>query len=314
MSGFMEIMASAPAKLIMFGEHASRHGKPSIVFAIDQRLHVSIKPRSDEKIFLSAPDMGVEKAEYPAKQLEYITASIEIFLNETKCKKKGFDLSTKSEIEAGFGSSGAAVVATLGALNEFFGTKLKKFDILKLGQKVIWKVQGHGSGIDIASATYGWTILFEMDKEPKVITKEQLPIVIGNTGVKVKSKPIVEAVEKLEKKFPPILKSIIDNMGNIGLRAKEALEKNDLETVGQLMNINQGMLYGEGVSSLILEKMVFAAKEAGAYGAKLSGAGIGDNMIALVPEDKKEKVAEAINKAGGKALIAKISEGLRIEK
>jgi len=56
----------------------------------------------------------------------------------------------------------------------------------------------------------------------------------------------------------------IDNMGDIGLRAKKALEEDDLETVGQLMDINQGMLYGEGVSSLILEKLIFAAKEAGA--------------------------------------------------
>ncbi len=310
----MEINTSAPAKLIMFGEHASRHGKPSIVFALDQRIHVFLKPRQDKKIFLSAPDIGVEKVEWPAKELEYVTAAIDVFFEETKAGKKGFELSTKSEIQAGFGSSGATVVATLGALNEFFGTKLAKFDLWKIGNKVIWKVKGHGSGIDNAAATYGWTILFEMDKEPKVITKEQLPIVIGNTGVKVKSKPIVRAVQELEKKFPPILNRIIDNMGAIGLRAKKALEEKDLETVGQLMNINQGMLYGEGVSSLILEKLIFAAKEAGAYGAKISGAGIGDNMIALVPEEKKETVADAINKAGGKALIAKIGEGLRLEK
>lgn len=310
----MEIKASAPAKLIMFGEHASRHGKPSIVFALDQRIIVSFKPRNDDKIFLSAPDIGVAQVEYPSKELDFVTSSIELFFKETKAKKCGFDLSTKSEIQAGFGSSGATVVATIGALDDFFKTKLSKFDILKLGQKVITAVQGHGSGIDIASATYGWTIVFEMGKEPVVITKEQLPIVVGNTGIKVKSKPIVLAVEVLEKKFPVVLNRIIDNMGDIGARAKKALKENDLETIGQLMNINQGMLYGEGVSSLILEKLIFAAKEAGAYGAKLSGAGVGDNMIALVSEKNKQSVADAINKAGGKAIIAKIGEGLRIER
>jgi mevalonate kinase len=309
-----EICASAPAKLIMFGEHASRHGKPSIVFALDQRMHVSIKPRADKKILLSAPDMGVERAEFPSKELEYVTTAIELFLEETKQERKGFELSTKSEIQAGFGSSGATVVATLGALNEFFGTGLGGFDIWKLGKKVILEVQGHGSGIDIAAATYGWTILFEMGKEPKIITKKQLPILIGNIGIKVKSKPIVEAVQSLEKKFPKILGRIIDNMGEVALRAKEALEKGDLETVGQLMNINHGMLYGEGVSSLALEKLVFAAKEAGALGAKLSGAGIGDNMIALAPEERKEAIAEAISRAGGKPIMARIGEGLRIEK
>lgn len=310
----MEVQTSAPAKLIMFGEHASRHGKPSIVFALNERMNVFLEPRDDDKIFLSAPDIGVERVEYPSKELDFVTSSIKLFFEETEAERKGFELSTKSEIQGGFGSSGAVVVATLGALDKFFGTELNKFDLWKLGKKVIWDVQGHGSGIDIAAATYGWTILFEMGEEPKVITKEQLPIVIGNTGVEVKSKPIVRSVQKLEEKFPKVMDRIIDNMGAIGLRAKKALEENDLETVGQLMNINQGMLYGEGVSSLILEKLIFAAKDAGAYGAKISGAGIGDNMIALVPEEKKEEVAEAINKAGGEALIAEIGEGLRIEK
>jgi mevalonate kinase len=310
----MEIKASAPAKLIMFGEHASRHGKPSVVFALDQRIIVSFKPREDNKIFLSAPDIGVEKVEYPSKELDFVSVSIDLFRKETGVEKKGFDLATKSEMQAGFGSSGATVVATLGALDEFYETKLSKFDLWKLGKKVITEVQGHGSGIDIAAATYGWTILFEMGKEPVVITQEQLPIVIGNTGTKVKSKPIVQAVQVLEKKFSDILNRIIDNMGDIGLRAKKALEENDLETVGQLMNINQGMLYGEGVSSLILEKLIFAAKEAGALGAKISGAGIGDNMIALVSEENKQAVADAINAAGGKALIAKIGEGLKTER
>jgi len=111
-----------------------------------------------------------------------------------------------------------------------------------------------------------------------------------------------------------VLNRIIDNMGDIGLRAKKALEENDFETVGQLMNINQGMLYGEGVSSLILEKLIFAAKEAGALGAKISGAGVGDNMIALVSEENKQAVADAINAAGGKALIAEIGEGLKTER
>ena len=66
-------------------------------------------------------------------------------------------------------------------------------------------------------------------KEPVVVTKEQLPIIIGATGVKVKSKPIVQAVQVLENKFPIVLNRIIDNMGDIGLRAKKALEEtNDL--------------------------------------------------------------------------------------
>ncbi len=306
------IHVSAPAKLIMFGEHASRHGKPSIVFAINQRIHAYLEERTDDNIILKAPDMGIDEVEYPSDKLEYMTTAIRLFFDKTG-KKGSFTLSTKSEMREGFGSSGAVTVATIGALNEHFKTNLSKFDIWKIGYDTIQEVQSHGSGIDIAAATYGNVIFFRKGKEPEIITKETLPIVIGNTGIKVKSKPIVKAVQELEQEYPEILRAIIDNMGRIGIRAKKALEENDLETVGQLMNINQGMLYGEGVSSLILEKLIFAAKEAGALGAKISGAGIGDNMISLVPPGKEKVVAEAIKKAGGEPTIAKIDDGLRVE-
>ena len=79
------------------------------------------------------------------------------------------------------------------------------------------------------------------------------------------------------------------------------------------MNINHGLLYAIGVSSDVLEKLVFASRNAGAAGAKLSGAGVGDNMISLAP-GKINEVADAIKEAGGESTIAKIDEGLRVEK
>ncbi|MBW1839898.1 MAG: mevalonate kinase [Deltaproteobacteria bacterium] len=306
------IHTSAPAKIILFGEHASRHGKPSMVFAIDQRLHAYIEPRDDGKIFISSPDVGVENAEYPCDSPPHVVGAIKIFFEETG-KVGGFNIRTKSEMKQGFGSSGASVVATLGALNTYFKTNLSKEQIFKMGQKTIWEVQGFGSGIDIASSTYGGIIKFQKDATPEPINFKDFPVVIGNTGFKAKSKPIIEKVQVLEKRYPDFYVEVYNNIGRLTDYAINAFKSNDLETIGQLMNANQGMLYSLGVSSDILEKLIFASKSAGALGVKLSGAGVGDNMIALASPGKQEEIAKAIESVGGKPTIARIDDGLRVE-
>jgi mevalonate kinase len=301
----MKIHASAPGKLILAGEHVSRYGKPSLVFAIDQRIHAFVEKRNDNKIILNSPEMNVEQEQWPSDKLNYVSVAIKKFLEKTG-KKDAFTLTTKSEMIEGVGSSAASVIATLGALNEFFKTKLSKKQIMELGFEVIFEIQGFGSGIDIATAVYGGLIHFEKDKESHQVTDRQLPIIVGNTGLKVKSKPIVEAVQAKEKKYPDIFHAVIESIAKISMMEEDAIKKWDLRALGELMNLNHGLLYTEGVSSDILEKLVWAAKGAGAYGAKLSGAGVGDNMIALCPEDKINDVKKAIEKAGGTILPVKM--------
>ena len=291
------IHTSAPGKLILFGEHVGRHGKPVVVFAINQRIHAYLKPRDDNSIFLTSRELGVVNEEYPSQKLDFISGTIKEFLNKTG-KAGGFDLETKSSMLPGFGSSGAVLVATLGALDAHFNTKISREEMLAMGLKIEREVSGVGSGLDIAPALFGGMIRYQKDRGVRQIKYREFPIIVGNTGTKVKSKPIVEAVTVLENKYPELFGSIIDRIGEIGDKAVEALELGDTARVGELMNINHGLLYAEGVSSAVLERLVWAARDAGAIGAKLSGAGKGDNMLALAPVKKRE-IIEAIEKAGG---------------
>ncbi|MBI2584056.1 MAG: mevalonate kinase [Candidatus Aenigmarchaeota archaeon] len=308
------VHASAPAKIILFGEHVSRYGRPALIMAVDQRLHAYIEKRSGGKIILNCPDVGFEDEEYPSENLKFVSTSIKKFFEKTG-KEGSFALSTKSEMMEGIGSSAAAVVATIGALDAHFGTKLSKREIVDLGFEIIFEVQGFGSGQDVATATYGGLIKFEKGKEPVQVTNKQLPIIIGNTGIKVRSGPIVEAVQALEKKYPFVFERTIEAIAEISLKAEEAIKKGDLEALGELMNLNHGLLYTAGVSSEILEKLIWAARNAGALGAKLSGAGVGDNMIALARPGEEHKIKTAIEKAGGRVINAGMaSEGLVVER
>jgi len=114
---------------------------------------------------------------------------------------------------------------------------------------------------------------------------------------------------------PRKINKIFDEIEKIVDLAKIEIENQGWEKVGQLMNLNQDLLRKLGVSSRELENLIEAALGAGAYGAKLSGAGGGDCMIALGPKEKLNRIKMAIEKAGGKIIEAKIpAPGVKVEK
>jgi mevalonate kinase len=122
-------------------------------------------------------------------------------------------------------------------------------------------------------------------------------------------------VRNIRDKYPQVIEPIMSAGREVVLRAIDALKKNDLETLGELMDINHALLYGVGVSDESLEWLVNAARKAGALGAKLTGAGGGGCMIALTRNENLEQVLEAIQRVGGRPFMArKTDEGVRIER
>jgi mevalonate kinase len=94
-----------------------------------------------------------------------------------------------------------------------------------------------------------------------------------------------------------------DRIGVIVRQARSAIEFGAIEQLGPLMDRNQALLRGLNVSSVELERLIFAARQAGASGAKLVGGGRGGNMIALVNERTVEDVTAALRDAGAVSVI-----------
>jgi mevalonate kinase len=144
--------------------------------------------------------------------------------------------------------------------------------------------------------------------------KIDAPLVIGDTGVTRSTRVQVERVRELREKYPQVIEPIMLSAREIVLRALEALSEGDLETVGELMNINHALLCSVGVSDESLEWLINAARKAGALGAKLTGAGGGGCMIALAKNERLNQIMEAIQRVGGRPFIArKTEEGVRVE-
>lgn len=320
--------ASAPAKVILLGEHFVVHGEPAIVLAIDKRATVTAKPRTDKKIWIKPEGMGVSgyflngrfhaeegKAE-KGKKLEPVYAVVRSLWDLSK-KNVGIDIHIDSSIPvaAGLGSSAAVAVASAAAISSLLNVELTKDEIFKLAFDAEKIVHGTTSGVDPAISTFGGVLLYRKGEKIKPLDiKVDLPLVIGDTRKEHSTGDMVARVSKMRERYPLIMDKVIRAGGEVVTRSIEALKAGDLKTLGELMNIDHALLYAVGVSNEYLEGLVCAARKAGALGAKLTGAGGGGCVVALAVPERLKDIAEAIERAGGASFATrKTMEGVRIE-
>lgn len=285
----MKVKASAPGKLMLFGEHAVVYNYPCIVTTVSSEVYVEAE-ESLGPLKIVAPQV---------KDNRFVEKTVKLF-----CEKYNVDgrllIQTTSDFSSqyGFGSSSGVTVATILALSKFYKINISKNEVFDLGYKVTRAIQGVGSGFDIAAATFGGTLYFVTGgKVIEPLLVKEIPLVIGYSGTKA-------STTKLVKNLKPNFE-IFDEIKKIVEQAKVLLEKNDWKETGKLMNQNHKLLQELGISTEKLDKMCSAANESGAFGAKLSGAGGGDCMIALTPDSKRKDVESAIIKAGGEILKVK---------
>jgi len=326
----MGVVASAPAKVILFGEHFVVYGEPAIVLAIDKRAYAKAENRNDKRLCLRSVNLnlagyfenGAFKIEHGnAKEaklkFEPVKLAVEKVL-EKYGKNVGLNIEINSTVPvaAGLGSSAAVVAAVTAAVGALLNLKMPKEDVFRIAYEAEKIVHGTPSGIDPAISTFGGTLLFQMDTGFKPLDVDMdIPLVIGDTGVERSTRRQVEKVRDIRERYPQIVEPIMGAARGIVLRAMEAFKENDLETLGDLMTINHALLYGVGVSDESLEWLVNTARKAGALGAKLTGAGGGGCMVALAKNERIQQVLEAIQRAGGRPFIArKTDEGVKIER
>lgn len=321
-----KIKVSAPGKLMLFGEHAVVYGHPCIVTAIDQRVNVSVERTLRSFVGIEAPDMRVTdyKKEVSLlgkdvnipKGVKFLEIAVKNFFEKYKVRS-GLKIKTKSEFssEFGFGSSSAVTVGVTKALSELFNVGLKRQELFDLSYKTVLDILGVGSGFDLAAAIWGGTLWFVGGGKTVIpLQKEELPIVVGYTGIKADTPSLVRQVAELRKGKSKLVEEIFKSITSITKEGRDSLERGDCVRVGQLMNLNQTLLMALGVNTKELSLLINAARSAGALGAKLSGAGGGDCMIALVEPNKRLVVERAIEQAGGKVLkVNTNAEGVRNE-
>jgi mevalonate kinase len=311
------IKVSAPGKLLLFGEHAVVHSKPCIVTAVDQRMEVEADFNGENKLIINAPQLGIKNyhkevknlgSQEMPKQVSFIEAAVKRFYLEFGLGK-GVKITTHSQFcyTFGFGSSSAVTIASLKALSKLYKVKLSNKKLFDLAYKTVLDIQKVGSGFDLAAALWGGTLFFKKGaKIVKPLNLKNLPLIVCYSGIKADTPTLVRQVYELKRKKPEKIKNIFNKIEDIALKAEKSLKQEDWQKTGRLMNQNQKLLENLGVSTRKLEKLIKAAKNSGALGAKLSGAGGGDNIIVLATKNK-EKIKKALKNSGGRIMDVKIN-------
>lgn len=305
-------LASAPGKAILLGEHAVVYGRPAIaipVWEVAAQAEVIDDPGAPPgAIWLEAPAIELEgdlASLDPAHPLPRIVLDTLHAIGMEKPAPFRLRVTSSIPIASGLGSGAAVSVAVARALSQHLGAPLDPARISALAFAVERIHHGTPSGIDNTVVAYGQPVYFCRDKPPAPFrVGAPLCLVLGDTGVPVPTSVAVGGVRERRRLHPVTYEARFDAIGALVEEGRERIEAGLRSEVGNLMSRNHALLQEIGVSSAALDSLVQAALEAGAWGAKLSGAGLGGTMLALAPPERQEAIAQALLRAGAVQIIA----------
>lgn len=305
-------MSFGYGKIILTGEHSVVHGTHAVAAPITLKMKAKVWDH-DKGVRLLIPRWGVEQTiEFGADHKYSIYKSLEMILDHLDLRDKGMNIEVFPEVPRamGMGGSAALAVAIIRALNKHFELGLGDDDVRRLSFESEDIVHGGASGIDNTVSTYGNLIAFQKGTPPDMQTitlNESIPIVIGLSGVESMTSKMVKQVREQAEKYPKWYKQIFNQMDELAVASKAAIESRDLDELGMIMNMNHGFLNILGVSCPEVEELVEIARQNGALGAKLTGGGGGGAMIALCDSEKTQKtIQKEMHQAGYDALITEI--------
>jgi len=291
-------------KIILLGEHAVVHGRHAIACPIPLTIRALVED-GDRGVELLIPRWGVEyQLAKPPEQRRSFEQAAGVILDKLGLADRKLRIEVFPDVPRGMGLGGSAAlaVAIVRALDLHFRLKLSDAEVNELAYLSEQIAHGQPSGIDNTLATYGVPLVYRRGTPP-LVEPLQIPkalsIVVGMTHNEGLTARTVANVAEARQRNPRLYEKIFDDIDALVRQAVSAIQDQDVATLGDLMNINQGLLNGLQVSTPELERLIGIAREAGALGAKLTGGGGGGAMIALCNgESSTEAVKTAIERQG----------------
>jgi len=299
------VQASAPGKAILFGEHAVVYDEPAIAIPVTRvKATAKVEPATPGSgLILIAADLGTSFSLSTAPEGDPLAVAARLTLDHLDASIPDATLTVRSTIPiaSGLGSGAAVSTALVRALATFLGSQLTAAEVSDLVYEVEKIHHGTPSGIDNTVIAYERPVCFVRTAStgPELLSVGvPFDLLIADTGLPSPTKPLVARVRRGWERETARYEALFSRIGDISRKARRRIEAGDVEALGALMNENHALLVSLGVSSPALNGLVAAARESGAMGAKLSGAGQGGNMLALVEAESVDQVSAALREAG----------------
>lgn len=305
----MKFKGTAPGKIILFGEHAVVYTQPAIAIPVHEvQAIVWVSPSEDgiSRVISPAINLTVEIHDCdPAFWGKEVMIGVRNALGLANFPPFLMEVESTIPVASGLGSGAAVAVAGIRGLAAFVERPMTDEQVNAIAFETEKLHHGTPSGIDNTVISFGMPVYFEREQPIETFkTGHPFQIVIGDTGIPSPTALTVGDVRRAWLKDPQHYNRIFETIGDIAREARKAIESGENEKLGPLMNENHRWLYEIGVSSPELDRLVYAARLAGATGAKLSGGGRGGNMVALANADNVETITEALLSAGAVRTIA----------
>ena len=303
--------AVTPGKAILLGEHSVVYGRHAIAIPVPLNIRVKIED-ADDGVLLMIPSWGVEYyLDKKPEERQSFEKPAALILEKMNLNNVGMKIEVFSDIPRGMGLGGSAVLAVsiIKALNHHYKMGLSEQEINQMAYESEKIAHGNPSGIDNTIATYGYPLIYrkgEKTLKERLQIKEPLNLVLAFSKSEGLTAKTVAHVRKQWKSNQEMYEGVFDDIDAIVLNGIQAIQDNDLKQLGELMNFNQGLLNTLQVSTPELERMIYIARDAGAFGAKLTGGGGGGAMIAV--SDNPEEIIEAFDNEGFQSIRFSIQD------
>ncbi|KER06414.1 Mevalonate kinase protein [Marine Group I thaumarchaeote SCGC AAA799-E16] len=305
----MKSKASAPGKVILFGEHFVVYGVKAILCAINKRITVTAEEISERKISIKSnigelelePNKPISEINSPLKPFYYLAEKI------IQDRDSGIKIEVESEIPlgVGLGSSSACCVAGAAAISKLF-ENISKDEILKLAIEAEKTIFQNTSGADCTVCTFGG--LMEYDKKNgffKIESEPNFHLVIANSNVEHSTESVVEGVRKFKENNEKEFSKLCEDESYLIENVLELLKEDNVKDLGQKAIQNQEYLERIGISNDKLRDMIKIGQKT-SFGAKITGAGGGGCIFALTDESNLENTIKEFNEKNYECFSVKI--------
>jgi mevalonate kinase len=277
-------------KIVLLGEHAVVYGMPAIAAGISLGAVARATPDAAGSIRIA------ERTAHAADGSE-LSAALQATCQALGAGTRRVEVDVTVPLGSGLGGSAAIGVAVSRALLQSLGEAETPARVLEGASAWERVFHGNPSGVDAAAAYAGGCIWFTKAGGPEpLFVAVPLKLVVCLAGPPASTKQMVEDVKRLGERRPDLLGKSLAGIESLVKNARLCVEAGDVTGLGQLMNYNQMLLSGLFLSTPEIERACGIAREAGALGAKLTGAGGGGAVIALC-QDSTDAVEAALRAA-----------------
>ena len=312
-------------KIILFGEHAVVYGYPALAAALSTGIIANaIQPAQELTLVVPQWQMQITAGHSSSlgQALAIIATQMQSGDLATNC---AITLTAEIPSEAGLGSSAACAVAIIKAILHWNDRAWEPAAINALAFAAEKVFHGTPSGIDNTIASYGGMCYLGDAKRfpfpaysqvtldlPQLRAAllpplaEPVSVVVVNTKVPRQTRVLVARVRELLATRPTHARQILEEIAPLALEGYQLLCQRNYQRLGELMDCNHHCLQQLEVSCPKLDLAVACAKDAGALGAKLTGAGGGGCLLALAP-GREPQIIAACRRHHFEAFVAQIN-------